>query len=131
MVDRRDFLKASLVAAAGLAASRVTEARAEDFPAGLIYTGAAPGRWAGKEGIHVPEVKIEGNRVTITTDHPMSEPHYIVRHTLVAADGTVLGDKTFVPTDKKPISVYELAEGQKPRYATSFCNRHDFWVTVI
>jgi len=131
MKDRRDFLKASLAAAAGLAVVRVATARAGDFPPGLIYTAAVPGRWAGKEGFHAPKVKIEGNLVTVTTDHPMSAPHYIVRHTLVAADGTVLGDKTFKPTDEKPISVYELAAGQKPRYATSFCNQHDFWVTEI
>ncbi len=131
MADRRDFLKASLAVTAGLAVSQVLPARASDFPAGLIYTATAPGRWAGKEGIHVPVVKFEGQRVTITTNHPMSAPHYIVRHTLVSAGGEVLGDKTFKPTDEKAVSVFELAEGQKPRFATSFCNQHDFWVTEI
>jgi len=131
MADRRDFLKTSLVVAAGLAVSQVSPVRAGEFSAGLIYTSDAPGRWLGKEGIHAPVVSREGNKITITTNHPMSAPHYIVRHTLVSAGGEVLGDKTFKPTDEKAVSVYELAEGQKPRYATSFCNQHDFWVTEI
>ena len=131
MTDRRDFLKASMVAVAGLAVSRASQVRAEELPAGIIYTSASPGRWAGKEKIHAPLVSREGNKITITTNHPMSAPHYIVRHTLVAAGGEVLGDKTFMPTDEKAVSVFELAEGQQPRYATSFCNQHDFWVTEI
>jgi superoxide reductase len=131
MADRRNFLKASLAVAAGLVATRVSSARAEDFPAGLIYTTASPRRWAGKEKIHAPVVSREGNKITITTNHPMSAPHYIVRHTLVAANGEILGDKTFTPDDKKAESVFTLPPGREPGYATSFCNQHDFWVTEI
>ncbi len=134
MRDRRSFLQASLAAVAGMVVSRAFPARAANFgcPAGLIYTAADPGRWAGKESIHVPQVKREGNRVTITTpNHPMKASHYIVRHTLVGTDGQVLGDTTFFPTDKEAVSVHELPPGKEPKYATSFCNRHDFWVSEI
>jgi superoxide reductase len=131
MADRRDFLKASLMVAAGLAVSRVSPAPAGDFPAGLIYTTAAPGRWAGKEKSHAPVVTRDGNRITVTTNHPMSVPHFIVRHTLVSANGETLGDKTFTAASEKAESVFELVAGQEPRYATSFCNQHDFWVTEI
>jgi superoxide reductase len=55
--------------------------------------------------------------------------HYIVRHTVVLADGKVVGAKTFAPTDK-PVSSHALPAGYKGKvFATSFCNKHDFWVT--
>lgn len=133
MSDRRDFLKASLAVAAGMAVAKVSPAVAatEGCPVGLIYSFAAPGRWAGKEKSHAPVVSREGNKITITTPHPMSEAHFIVRHTLVAANGEILGDKTFTGADQKAVSVYELAAGKVPKYATSFCNQHDFWVSEI
>jgi superoxide reductase len=83
-----------------------------------------------KGGIACPKVRVEGKKVTLTTKHPMSEKHYIVRHTLVSADGKVIGSKTFYPSDKEAVSTYELASisGSK-MYATSFYNLHDFWMT--
>lgn len=132
MSERRAFLKASLAAAAGLAAAGLSPAAAATgCPAGLVYTTAAPGRWAGKEKSHAPAVSRSGNKVTITTTHPMSEAHFIVRHTLVSGSGEILGEKTFTAADPRATSVFELAAGQEPRYATSFCNQHDFWVTEI
>jgi superoxide reductase len=60
----------------------------------------------------------------------MTEKHFIVRHTLVAPDGTVLGEKTFTPAEAKAESSFELPKGQGGTlYATSFCNLHDFWLT--
>jgi len=41
---------------------------------GPIYTAAAPGKWAGKERSHVPEVEVQGNRVTVLVEHMMSIP---------------------------------------------------------
>jgi len=83
-------------------------------------------------GSHLPLVSVKDKKVTILTKHPMSEKHYIVRHTLVAADGTVLGEKTIYPTDKKAESDYELPDGHgSVLYATSFCNKHDFWVAAV
>jgi superoxide reductase len=133
MNERRDFLKASLVVAAGMAVSGISPllAATGSCPAGLTYSAAAPGHWAGKEKSHAPVVSREGNQITITTPHPMSEAHFIVRHTLVAGNGQILGAKTFTPDDKQAVSVYKLAAGQEPKYATSFCNQHDFWVTEI
>ena len=100
------------------------------FPSGVVYTRENPGKWAAKVGSHAPEVSVQGKSVTITTVHPMMEKHYIVRHTLVSADGKVLGEKTFYPSDAKAESTYEISGGYKSKlYATSFCNLHDFWVT--
>ena len=132
MNERRDFLKASMVLAAGVAVGSASRAIASagSYPAGIIYTAENPGQWAAKVGLHAPLVTRSGNAVTITTNHPMSEIHYIVRHTLVAEDGSVIGAMTFAPDDKKAVSTYELPEKAGSRlYATSFCNQHDFWLT--
>lgn len=133
MKDRRDFLKASLVVAAGVAVGKVAPVRAGSggLPKGLIYTAEYQGKWAGKANSHAPLVSIDGNKVTIETNHPMTEPHFIVRHTLVSDDGEVVGEKTFSAADAKAVSVFELPAGKSARYATSFCNKHDFWVAEI
>ncbi len=132
MINRRAFLirsmsTASVIAIAGV---RPAWAASQSF-SGIIYTKDNPGKWKGKAGSHTPIIKKEGDRVTITTPHPMSKAHYIVRHTLVLKDGTVVGAKTFYPDkDKKAISTFELPAGyQEGFYATSFCNLHDLWVT--
>ncbi|HFQ88772.1 MAG TPA: twin-arginine translocation signal domain-containing protein [Desulfobulbus sp.] len=131
MTDRRDFLKTSAATAALLALGTAGTTRAGEQPAfsGIVYTRANPGQWAKKVASHAPQVTIDKGRVTIVTRHPMSAAHYIVRHTLVLADGTVVGGTTFSPADR-PESTYTLPAGYSGRlYATSFCNRHDFWLT--
>lgn len=131
MSNRRHFLKTALMAAAGGSLGLAANLRAEPtLPAGLVYTRENPGKWAGKDGSHLPQVTVEGNSVTLKTDHIMTEKHFIVRHTVVAADGTVLGEKTFMPADEDAVSVFTLPEGTSGTlYATSFCNKHDLWVT--
>ena len=132
MNERRDFLKASLLLTAGIAAGSASKAfaAASPFPPGIIYTAAAPGQWKAKVGSHAPVVSRQGNSITVTTKHPMSEVHFIVRHTLVAEDGPLIGAMTFAPDDKEPVSTYELPAGAGSKvYATSFCNLHDFWLT--
>ena len=133
MSSRREFIKTTLVVASGLTIAKSAPALAGSssaFPGGLIYTAGDPGMWVKKVGGHAPLVSITGGKATITTDHSMSEKHYIVRHTLVAADGAVISAKTFYPSDEEPVSSHQLPAGAKGKfYATSFCNKHDFWVT--
>jgi len=131
MGSRRDFLKGSLALAGAAAVTRAAGARAAMmFPPGLIYTAATPGRWAGKEGGHAPKVTVAGRKVTILTPHLMSEPHFIVKHTLLTADGKFLGEKTFTAVSPKAESSYDLPEDIKGAvWATSFCNLHDLWLT--
>lgn len=128
-MNRRTFLAGS--AAATFIATLGTNAQADSsaLPAtNLIYTKENPGKWDAKKGTHVPQVEVAGGKVTITTPHPMSEEHFIVRHTLLLADGTVVGAKTFTPKDM-PVSEYELPAGYQGKvFATSFCNQHDFWL---
>jgi len=130
MGSRRDFIKGTLVLAGAAAVGRAREVRAaESCPAGLIYTLTAPGRWAGKEALHAPQVTVDGAKVTIVTPHPMSPAHYIVKHTLLDATGKVLGEKTFANTDTEAKSVYQLPDGVRGDLcAASFCNLHDLWI---
>lgn len=130
MNDRREFLKTT-AAVSVMACLASTKVLAADAPAytNIIYTAANPGSWAGKEGSHAPQVTVQGGKVSVVTKHPMSEVHFIVRHALVLADGTVVGAKTFTAADK-PESMYELPAGYKGKITvTSFCNQHDFWLT--
>jgi len=131
MNDRRDFLKTTAVAASLIALGPVRSSFAAGMApkyTNIIFTKENPGVWKGKEALHVPHVTITGSKVKVVTNHPMSQQHYIVRHTLVLADGTSVGSETFTPTDK-PESTYELPMGYKGIfYVTSFCNLHDFWM---
>ena len=132
MANRRDFLKTSMIVAAGAMVGRVSPVFAGGaLPAGLIYTSANEGKWAGKTKTHAPVVTTDGDIYKVVTNHPMTEPHFIVRHTLVAADGEIVGEKTFSSSDAKAASEFKVPAGKKVRYATSFCNKHDFWVTEI
>ena len=69
--------------------------------------------------------------LTVQTKHPMTEKHYIVRHTVVSESGQVLGAKTFSWEDK-PTSTYEIKLGDVGKservFVTSFCNLHDLWL---
>jgi superoxide reductase len=131
MKGRREFLKGSLVlAGTAVLGSAVRGQAGSTFPANLIYTKEAPGRWAGKQGGHAPIVTVEGRNVKVLTSHPMSQKHYIVKHTLMTPEGKILGEKTFANTDSAAESSYELPEGVKGTlWVTSFCNLHDLWLT--
>lgn len=133
MKNRRDFMKSSLAIAAGAFAVNASPALANkpSFASGLIYTRDNPGKWAKKVESHLPIVKVEGKKVTITTDHGMSEKHFIVRHTLVSGEGNVLGENTFSPDDEEAVSVFEIEGEHTALYATSFCNKHDLWVEAF
>ena len=56
MSSRRDFLKGSLALGVVVAARQAQAATA--FPPALVYTKDNLGRWAGKEGAHVPKVTV-------------------------------------------------------------------------
>ena len=134
MIDRREFLKTTAVAASALAVTSApkvfaAEAGGGSCHAGIVYTEKKQGQWEGKAGGHAPHVTVKDGKVSVVTVHPMSEPHFIVRHTVVLEDGTVIGMKTFTATDK-PESSFTLPEGYTGKAcATSFCNQHDLWVS--
>ena len=131
MIGRRGFLKGSLAVAGTAAMGTAMQVQAAStFPVGRIYTQEAPGRWAGREGSHVPKVAVEGRNVKVVTLHRMTEIHFIVKHTLVTPEGKFIGEKTFANTDPAAESSYELLEEFKGTlWATSFCSLHDLWLT--
>jgi superoxide reductase len=130
-MNRRHFLIGSAAATAVATMSGTTLAEAGSAslpPKNLIFTKENAGKWEAKKGSHVPKIEVAGAKIKISTKHAQSEDHYIVRHTLLLADGTVVGSTTFTP-ENKPISEYELPANYKGNiYATSFCNRHDLWL---
>jgi superoxide reductase len=131
MKERREFLKGSLAFAGIAIAGGAEQVRAATkFPAGLIYTREAPGRWKGKEDLHAPKVTMDGKTIKIVTSHPMTQAHFIVKHTLLMMDGMFIGEKTFANTDSAAESSFALPQGFKGTlWAASFCNLHDLWVT--
>ncbi len=133
MADRRDFIKCGLVAGSAVILGGVTGASATAAPyTNIVYTADNPGQWGQKVGSHLPSITLDGSKVTVFTKHSMSEKHFIVRHTLVLSDGTVVGAKVFSGTDKEAKSSYELPAGYKGKvFATSFCNLHDFWLNEV
>lgn len=143
MSDRRNFLKATVAVGAGsaLSACQLKEDSIKSASTanklalfkGILYTRENPGKWAKKVGGHAPIVSIgDDNKVTITNKHGMSKKHFIVRHTIVTQEGDVVAEKTFSHKDDEPISTHEIqvAAGTE-LYATSFCNKHDMWVTTF
>jgi len=130
MTDRRDFLKGGIVAASALVVGSVNFANAAAVPyTNVVYTAANPGKWDKKVGSHLPSITVEGSKVTLFTKHGMAKKHFIVRHTLVLEDGTVVGGKVFSGSDAEAKSTFELPAGYKGKiFGTSLCNLHDFWV---
>ncbi|MEJ2630717.1 MAG: desulfoferrodoxin family protein [Acidihalobacter sp.] len=134
-MNRRHFIALGGIAGAAAALPAVGHAASMGGPytqlPNLVFTAEDPGHWAALEKLHVPEVESMGGMLKVTTPHPMSEPHYIVSHTVVLEGGKFLGRKTFNWRDK-PVSEHKLPTGYKGKvYVTSTCNLHDFWVKEI
>lgn len=131
-MERRTFLNATLATAAVAAATPRLAHAADDMSwNNVVFTESDPGHWKAVEKLHVPEVQVDGGQLTITTPHPMSEPHYIVSHTVVLGDGTFVSRKTFNWKDK-PVSQHKLPAGYKGMVVvTSTCNLHDWWVKQV
>jgi superoxide reductase len=129
-MQRRNIAK-SVLAGAAFAVLPVVAKADSDPNANVVFTQEDPGHWGGVESLHVPDVTVSGSTMTVKTPHPMSEPHYIVSHSVVLADGKFLDRKTFTYKDE-PVSTHTLPAGYSgPVMITSTCNLHDFWVKTI
>jgi superoxide reductase len=131
-MQRREFVTSALATVGGIAAiSQQANAAPEDALENIVFTQAQPGHWKAVEALHVPVVTISGDKMTVRTPHPMSEPHYIVSHTIVLEGSKFLGRKTFNWKDQ-PISEHTLPAGYKGRVmVTSTCNQHDWWLKEV
>ncbi len=133
-MERRDFVRAAVsgaAVAAGVGLAGSAEAAGNGTWTNVVFTESDPGHFAKVEKLHVPLVVHEGGMLKVTTPHPMSEPHYIVSHTVVLEGGRFLSRKTFNWKDK-PVSEHKLPAGYKGRVTvTSTCNLHDWWVKDV
>ena len=76
---------------------------------------------------HVPVIKVEGQKVTVTVgevEHPMLEAHYIQWILLETKEGRQR--KTLKPGEK-PAAVFALTEGDAVVAAYEYCNLHGLW----
>jgi len=131
-MQRREFFAAALAAAGGVAAiSTQATAASGDAWENVVFTETQPGHWKAVEALHVPVVTVSEGKMTVRTPHPMSEPHYIVSHTVVLEGGKFLSRKTFTWKDM-PVSEHALPAGYKGRVTvTSTCNQHDWWLKEV
>lgn len=78
---------------------------------------------------HVPVVKVEGNKVTVTvgsTLHPMLEEHYIQFIILETEHGF---QKRDLKPGEQPSAVFYTED--KPVAAYEYCNLHGLWKAEI
>lgn len=132
-MQRRDLARNLTQGALAGAAVTLLPAAAQAAPRGenVVFTAEDPGHWAKVEALHVPVTTVADGVLTVRTPHPMSQPHYIVSHTVVLEGGKFLDRKTFTWTDE-PVSTHTLPAGYKGRViVTSTCNLHDFWVKTL
>lgn len=76
---------------------------------------------------HVPDVKIEGNKVIVkigSVEHPMIEAHYIEWVCILTKRGTQL--KNLNPGEK-PEACFYLCEGDEVEEVYAYCNLHGLW----
>lgn len=90
-----------------------------------------PGTTDGATEKHVPVVKIEGNKVTVTVgsvEHPMVEAHFIEWIVLETERGF---QKKELKPGEKPEAEFLLAEGEDAVAAYEYCNLHGLWKAEI
>jgi len=92
-----------------------------------FYTKANPGKWAGKEGTHLPLLEILPGIVVVKTPHTMAADHYICRHQLRTEDGTIIADRLIKPTDTPETQFFIPKPAGKLVCAFSTCNIHGIW----
>ena len=76
---------------------------------------------------HIPEVKTEGNTVTVCVGsvlHPMTAEHLIEWVAVETEKGYAV--RYFSATDK-PEATFVLADGDKVKAVYAYCNLHGLW----
>jgi len=76
---------------------------------------------------HVPEVKVEGNKVTAvvgSVEHPMISEHYIQFIALETEKGSQI---KYLKPEEKPEASFCVQEGDKAVAVYEYCNLHGLW----
>ena len=98
---------------------------------GEKMTELIPGTSDGAAEKHVPAVKVDGSRVTVTVgsvEHPMQDAHYIEWVILETEKGY---QKVELKPDQPPVAEFIVPEGDKPIAAYEYCNLHGLWKVEI
>ncbi|MBR2650516.1 MAG: desulfoferrodoxin [Clostridia bacterium] len=98
---------------------------------GKKMTEIVPGTVEASREKHIPEVKVEGNTVTVTVGsvaHPMAEEHSILWVYLETSHG---GQRKSLEVGAAPVARFSLAEGETPISAYAYCNLHGLWKADI
>ncbi len=76
---------------------------------------------------HVPDYKVEGNRVIVTVgsvEHPMLPEHYIEWVALQTKQGV---QRKFLRPEDKPTTCFSLCDGDEVEAVYAYCNLHSLW----
>jgi superoxide reductase len=139
-MDRRTLLSLGAAgAASGIVMPRIVFAAADagdpfksPFAGSLFYTADKPGRWAGKQGGHVPTFDRSGSKIEVTTGHEMDEfNHYIIKHVILDENFGFVRETMFDPRKGPPVSQHDIAGLENVVYAISLCNKHDAWLNAL
>jgi len=115
---------------APVAEKAAPESMAKEEP---VYTRADPGAWEGKQSSHIPVIVYKksgtGLDVSVTVNHVMDPalPHFIESIRLTDGEGNVLGEASFVATDKKAEATFKLTSAPAKLVAIERCNVHGLW----
>ena len=96
---------------------------------GTALTWEDPGEWVDKAPSHVPSVTIEAGKATISTEHVMSNAHYITHQYLRDQDGVLIGLVEHANDDEGATATSTLPSGTTQVTAYSYCNLHDLWIS--
>ncbi len=130
-MKRRDMIVTAFTGAAAIAALPRQAKAAPASWTNVLYSQDNPGHWKGKEAGHAPVVVVSDGKISVRTNHPMTDAHYIVSHAVTLDDGTFLDRKTFTPKDE-PVSEFALPAGYKGGITVaSTCNQHDVWIKEV
>ena len=94
---------------------------------GKKMTEIVPGTVEASREKHIPEVKVEGNTVTVTVGsvaHPMAAEHSIL---WVYLETSLGGQRKNLEVGAAPEVTFALAEGETPVAAYAYCNLHGLW----
>ena len=89
-----------------------------------------PGKTDGAREKHIPDVKIEGDKVFVqvgSVAHPMLDAHYIQFICLETENGVQI---RYLKPGQEPKAEFSL-NGEKPVAVYEYCNLHGLWVTEL
>lgn len=94
---------------------------------GKKMTELVPGTTDASVEKHVPEYKVEGNKVVVTVgsvEHPMQEEHYIEWVSLQTKSGN---QRKALKPGQEPKVCFAICDGDEVEAVYAYCNLHGLW----